>query len=82
MTVGASTLHSTDHLTVTLSIIKTALLIQVGSWFGRHVAKPDDARKLNTFGVHTVESLCELCEHKILLSRNPLNDREYHVTEG
>jgi hypothetical protein len=31
--MGASTLHSTDHLTVTLTIIKTALLIQVGwSW--------------------------------------------------
>src|SRR5215831_6614004 len=35
MTVGALALPSTDHLTVTLTIIKTALLIQVGC--GLHI---------------------------------------------
>jgi hypothetical protein len=35
MTVGALALRSTDHLTVTLTTIKTALLIQVGC--GLHI---------------------------------------------
>ena len=35
ITVGASALHSTDHLAVTLTITKTALLIQVGC--GLHI---------------------------------------------
>jgi hypothetical protein len=75
------TLKSLMGITVLLSI-KSALRQSYHFYtcrFGRHVAKLADARKLHDCDI--VESSCAICNRSIVLSRDPLNTREYFVIE-